>query len=257
MDLRLSGKTAVVTGATQGIGRAVAELLAAEGCHLHLAARTAADLESLAKRLRKRADRRVETHPLNLARTNDQEALAERTSTADILVNCAGNIPGGELDQLSDADWRAGWELKVFGYIHLTRLFYHAMKTRGHGVIVNVIGLAGVRPDYTYIAGTTGNAALTAFTQALGARSVDFGVRVVGVNPALTDTPRGRRILQAKATSHADNPDFADEFLADLPLGRMAKAAEVAALVAFLASDQATYVSGAVVDLDGGARARP
>ena len=257
MQLNFEGKTAVITGASKGIGRAVAETLAAAGCDLHLAARTEADLANLAEDLHQRTKRQIMIHPLDLSRSEDQRLLAERCIQADILVNSAGNIPSGELDALSEPEWRDGWELKVFGYINLCRSFYSAMKARRQGVIVNIIGAAGVRPDAAYIAGTTGNAALIAFTKALGSRSVDFGVRVVGINPSLTDTPRAQRILQFKADRHADNPEFVKEFLAGLPFGRMCSAEEIAAMTAFLASDRAGYMSGTVVDVDGGTSARP
>ena len=254
MDLALQDHIAVITGASQGIGRAVAGTLAAEGCELHLAARTASDLEQLAASLREQGAKAVHCHALDLALEADQTALAERCGEADILVNCAGDIPGGDLESFDMERWRAGWELKVFGYINLCRLFYPAMKARGRGVIVNIIGAAGARPDAGYIAGSTGNAALIAFTRALGARSVDHGVRVVGVNPSLTDTARGQRILQAKTGGDAE---ARDHFLAGLPLGRMCEPTEVAASVAFLASPRAAYLSGSMVDVDGGSISRP
>ena len=257
MQLNLDGKSAVVTGASKGIGRAVAHVLAAEGCELHLAARTEADLLELAQQLRQSTQRQITIHPLDLSRSENQRMLAERCGQADILVNSAGNIPSGELDALSEEEWREGWELKVFGYINLCRSFYSAMKVRGHGVIVNIIGAAGVRPDAAYIAGTTGNAALIAFTKALGSRSVDFGVRVVGINPSLTDTPRAQRILQFKANRNSDNSNYVSEFLAGLPFGRMCSAEEIANMTVFLASEQAAYMSGTVVDVDGGTSARP
>ncbi|MFO1350514.1 MAG: short-chain dehydrogenase/reductase [Gammaproteobacteria bacterium] len=257
MELDLRDQTAVVTGATKGIGRAIAEALAAEGCHLHLAARTEADLAELGSALNQRFGVKITSYALDLTQAAAQEVLAARANSADILVNCAGNIPSGELDSFTDESWRAGWDLKVMGYINLTRLFYTAMKARGRGVIINVIGLAGVRMDAAYIAGSAGNAALIAFTRALGARSVDFGVRVVGVNPTLTDTPRGQRILRFKADRNPDDPGFIQHFLAGLPFGRMCTAKEIADIVAFLASRRAAYMSGAVIDVDGGVNARP
>ena len=257
MQLNLKDRTVVITGASKGIGRAVAETLANEGCYLHLCARTEADLAQLAAELRPRCRNEITIHALDLACSKDQLKLFDRCMQADILVNCAGDIPSGELDALSEQQWRAGWELKVFGTINLCRSFYSAMKNRGNGVIINIIGAAGVRHDATYIAGTTGNAALIAFTKALGARSVDFGVRVVGINPSLTDTPRAQRILNFKATRNSDNTNFINEFLADLPFGRMCAVTEIADMVAFLASERAAYMSGTVVDVDGGTSARP
>ena len=136
MNLHLTNRTAVITGATKGIGLAVADALAAEGCALHLAARTEADLDTVAERLRASYGIPVDIHALDLALPETQEALAASTaSAADIVVNCAGNIPPGELDTLSDDDWRAGWQLKVFGTIHLNRLYYRAMKARRRGVM--------------------------------------------------------------------------------------------------------------------------
>lgn len=256
MDLGLGKQTVVITGASKGIGAAAAHRFARETCNLRLCARTGADLEALAGDLRQRYGVQVDTYALDLARTEQQDELAEHCMDADILVNNAGNIPSGELDTFTDASWRAGWDLKVFGYINLSRHFYTAMKARGRGVIVNIIGAAGVRPDASYIAGSTGNAALIAFTRALGSRSVDFGVRVVGINPSLTDTPRGQRILQFKAEHNPDDPGFVQHFLAGLPFGRMATSDEIAAMAVFLASKHGAYMSGTVVDIDGGTSAR-
>src|SRR3546814_7125487 len=101
----------------------------------------------------------------------------------DILINNAGAIPVGTLDAMDDATWRAAWELKLFGYIDLTRAIYPAMCRRGHGVIVNVVGYAGERPSSGYIAGSIANAGLMAMTRGLGGVSLDHGVRVVAVNP--------------------------------------------------------------------------
>ena len=101
----------------------------------------------------------------------------------DILVNNAGDIPGGSIDKIDEATWRHAWELKVFGYINLTRAIYAQMKARGHGVIVNDIGAAGEKFDANYICGSAGNAALMAFTRALGGKSLADNIRVVGINP--------------------------------------------------------------------------
>jgi len=109
----------------------------------------------------------------------------------------------------------------VFGYVNITRHFYAAMKRRGQGVIVNVIGLAGHRPDPGYIAGSAGNAALIAFTRALGKESVNFGIRVVGVNPALTDTERAQTLLHKRAEGAEDEAAFIENFLSGLPMGRI------------------------------------
>ena len=160
MELKLTGLTALVTGASRGIGYAVAQELAREGCDLHLVARTAADLEAARSNIAQQHKVSVQCHALDLSESRNIGALAQRCSEIDILVNNAGSVPSGELQQIDEARWRKGWELKVFGYINLTREIYAHMRERRKGVIINVIGVAGERPRQDYIAGTTGNAAL-------------------------------------------------------------------------------------------------
>jgi hypothetical protein len=244
MDLNLKGKRALVTGASKGIGAAVAEVLAGEGCHLHLAARGADALEDLARRLRAAHGVEVTVHAVDLRVPADLERLAEAAADADILVNNAGDIPAGSLDQVGPEAWRHGWDLKVYGYVDLTRLVYARMRERGHGVIVNDIGAAGERPTAGYIAGSAGNAALMAFTKALGGAGPRDNIRVVGVNPGPVATER--------ITAMAAASEGVASQLAALPFGRVAEPREVADLIAFLASDRATYISGTVVTIDGG-----
>jgi len=258
MDLGLANKRALVTGASKGIGRAVAEALAQEGCHVDLAARDAAALAEVARVIRAKHGVDVRTFSADLARPQDQQALAQSCGDDDILVNNAGSNPPGEIDAIEQDVWRASWELKVFGYINMTREFYRRMKSRGSGVIVNVIGNSGERMNAGYILGSTGNIALMGMTRALGGRAPDFGVRVVGVNPGLTNTERAERMLKGWSTNAHGTPERWQEVMADmnLPFGRMGEASEVAAVVAFLASERASYVSGTIVTVDGGATHR-
>lgn len=254
MDLELRGKRALVTGASKGIGRAVAEVLADEGCDLELAARSEGELMALAERLTTGNGVRARAHVADLSRPADQEALARACADVDILVNNAGAIPGGEIDDIGEERWRAAWDLKVFGYINLTRLLYTAMKARGRGVIVNIIGSAGEKMSPGYIAGSSGNAALMALTRALGGRSTDYGIRVVGINPGLTATDRAIFLMRQRSEKMFGTPDRWQECLKEmnLPFGRMGEPGEIADLVAFLASPKAGYISGTVVTADGG-----
>ena len=258
MDLELRDKRALVTGASKGIGRAVADVLAAEGCHLALVARTAADLAAAAEQIRTRANVNVETCAADLSQSANQQRVAAAFPDVDIVVNNAGSNPAGTIDQIDEATWRESWDLKVFGYINLCRTYYAAMKERGAGVIVNVIGAGGERMNAGYILGASGNIALMGLTRALGAQSPDCGVRVVGVNPGLTLTERGEGILRAWTEMKYGTPDRTDDFLADmnLPFGRMGTPREIADTVAFLASPRASYISGTIVTVDGGATNR-
>jgi NAD(P)-dependent dehydrogenase (short-subunit alcohol dehydrogenase family) len=256
MDLNLNGKTALVTGASKGIGLAVAKALAAEGCNLHLVARGKEALEAAREAVRKRHQIAVALHPLDLSRSESVGQLAEACRDIDILVNNAGAIPGGTVDMIDEARWRAAWDLKVFGYINLTRAFLALMAKRGRGVIVNVVGLAGEKMDAGYVAGSAGNAALVAFTKAVGSTSLDNGVRVLGCNPGPVETDRIVTLMKTRAERELGDAGRWQEYLKKLPLGRAAKAEEVADLVAFLASDRASYISGTVTNIDGGLGAR-
>jgi NAD(P)-dependent dehydrogenase (short-subunit alcohol dehydrogenase family) len=256
MDLNLRGKNALITGASKGIGAATAEALAEEGCGLRLAARDQGTLDVLAMRLREKHGVEVHTHAVDLRKAQDVERLAAWSGDIDILVNNAGDIPGGSLSGVSEDAWRHAWDLKVFGYINLTRLVYSRMKTRGHGVIINDIGAAGERFDFNYIAGSAGNAALMAFTRALGGRSLDDNIRVVGVNPGPVETDRIVNLMKAQAKArHGDETRYR-ELMARFPLGRAAKPREIADMIAFLASDRSAYTSGVVFTIDGGICAR-
>ncbi|HMN66221.1 MAG TPA: short-chain dehydrogenase/reductase, partial [Burkholderiaceae bacterium] len=183
MDMKLAGRTALVTGGSQGIGFAIARMLAAEGCHLHLVARSGGDLEAARTRLREVADVDVRVHAIDLSQRGRVEELAARAPDIDILVNNAGSIPRGSIEEIDEDTWRQAWDLKVFGYINMCRAYYRTMKARRSGVIVNILGNGGERVDAGYIAGAAGNASLMAFTRALGGNSPVDGVRVVGVNP--------------------------------------------------------------------------
>ena len=256
MDLNLQGKTALVTGASKGIGLAVAKVLAEEGCNLHLVARGKEALEAARETIRKRHQIAVALHPLDLSLSQSVGQLAESCRDIDILINNAGAIPGGTLAMIDEARWRAAWDLKVFGYINLTRAFRALMEERGRGVIVNVVGLAGEKMDAGYVAGSAGNASLIAFTKAVGSTSLDKGVRVVGCNPGPVETDRIVTLMKTRAEREFGDAGRWQDYLKKLPLGRAAKAEEVADLVAFLASDRASYISGTVYNIDGGLGAR-
>ena len=252
MDLALGGRVALITGGSKGIGLGIARQFAAEGVRLHLVARAPGDLEAARDALRREYGASVEVHAVDLAERGAPAALAARCPALDILVNNAGSTPRGTLLEVDEARWRAAFDLKLFGYIELTRAVYAGMKARQRGVIVNIIGNGGERLDAGYIAGATGNAAVMAFTKALGGASASDGIRVVGVNPGPVATERLVGLMQKEAlTRHGDVSRWR-EFESGFPFGRAATVEEIAATVALLASDLSSYTTGTVVTIDGG-----
>jgi NAD(P)-dependent dehydrogenase (short-subunit alcohol dehydrogenase family) len=253
MDLGLKGRTALVTGGSRGLGFGTAQLLAAEGCHLHLASRSAADLETARSKITAAHDVNVTCHPMDLASSENATRLARACAAVDIQINNAGAIPQGTVSTVDEKTWREAWDLKVFGFVNLTREIYPAMCERRRGVIVNIIGTAGERPVANYIAGSMGNASLMALTRALGAVSPDYGVRVVGVNPGGTETDRQVARLRARAEKELGSAERWRELTKGFPFGRLGTVAEVANLIVFLCSDLSSYTTGTVITVDGGA----
>ncbi|QFS83708.1 Rhamnolipids biosynthesis 3-oxoacyl-[acyl-carrier-protein] reductase [Roseivivax sp. THAF40] len=254
MDLDLAGKRALITGGSKGIGRAIAAALLAEGAHVTLAARDADILAATRADLSAEAPGRVEVVAADLGTDAGRLALVEAAGTPDILVNNAGAIRAGKLGDLAINDWRQDWELKVFGYIHLCQILQPAMAKRGTGTILNIIGMAGRANRAAYISGSAANAALIAFTQALGAEAQGQGLRVFGINPSPTLTDRMTDFMKRKAQAeYGDESRWREMVEPDrFPYGRPAQPEEVAALACMLLSPHAGYLNGCVVDLDGG-----
>ncbi len=252
MDLGLKGKKVLITGASKGIGLACAKAFAAEGCSLYLASRDAGKLEEAKALVLANAKVDIALHPIDLSRPGSAKALAAAAGAIDVLVNNAGAIPGGSVEAVDEARWREAWDLKVFGYINMTREVLPSMMKRKNGVIVNVIGLAGAKPSFDYICGATGNAALIAFTKGVGAGATNHGVRVLGVNPTATRTDRIITLSKARAKTTLGDESRWEELLTNMPFGRIAEAEEVADVVLYCASDRASYLSGTVIDIDGG-----
>ena len=256
MELNLRGRTALVTGASKGIGLASAEALAAEGVNVILVSRTQADLDTARQSIIRRWNVNVQVHAYDISNSTNVDKLVAEHAGIDILVNNAGAIPAGDLQQVTEDRWRQAWDLKVFGYINMCRRFYADMKSRGRGVIINVLGVAGERMDRTYIAGSTGNAALMAFTKALGGSAGDDKLRVVGINPGAIATDRLITIMQARAKDRLGDENKWEELMKPLPMGRAGTPAEIGAMVAFLASDVSAYTTGTIITIDGGAANR-
>jgi 3-oxoacyl-[acyl-carrier protein] reductase len=245
MNLELQGKSVLVTGGSKGIGLACAKAFAAEGCRVHIASRNGQRLEDARRLLGEEA----KAHVADLRDGKALHALAAACADVDILVNNAGDIPGGTIEAIDEARWRHAWELKVFGYVNLTREIFSRMKARRSGVIVNVIGMAAEVPSFEYVCGSMANAGLGAFTKAMGKGSTAFGVRVLGVHPPATRTDRIVPLIKAAAKEKLGDESRWEELVGTGSFGHMIEPEQVADMVAFLASPRAGKLSGVMVNL--------
>ena len=252
MDLKLKGQRVVITGGSKGIGLAVARSFAKEGATPILVSRTLASMQNAAQEIKAQSGVDCELIVADMGARGSAKALIEQCAEIDILVNNAGAIPGGSVLDIDEDRWREAWELKVFGYINLVREVLPQMQARKKGVIANIIGMAGAAPRNAYLCGSTANAALIAFTQAVGGASVAHGVRVFGVNPSPTRSERMQTMLQAQAQTKFQDPSRWMELTQSMPFGRMAEPQELADLTTFCCSPLAGYLSGSVINVDGG-----
>jgi NAD(P)-dependent dehydrogenase (short-subunit alcohol dehydrogenase family) len=253
MNLNLQQKKVLITGGSKGIGYACAELFLAEGAQVLIVSSKPQSVNLATQQLQKIYGDRIQGHVVDLRVPDAHSKMADLLLDIDILVNNAGAIPGGGLDAIDDDRWRQAWELKVYGYINTIREVLPKMVERKSGVIVNIIGMAGASPSYDYVCGSMANASLITFTKAVGGYSSKSGVRVLGVNPGPTETDRLIKLYKERAQYQLGDESKWRDLLPNLPFGRPAKPEEIANLVVFLASDKASYLSGLVIDADGGA----
>jgi 3-oxoacyl-[acyl-carrier protein] reductase len=252
MDLNLGNKVAVVTGASRGIGRAIALKLAAEGMRLVIAARSGDLLADVAgscatEVLPVALDLREEDAPRRLI----QQAV-DRFGGIDVLVNNAGATRRGDFLALEDADWQDGFALKFYGAMRCCRAAWPFLKTSG-GAIVNIVGVGGRTGSAEFAIGGAVNAALLNLTKALADRGVGDGVRVNAINPGSIATERLQARLRSAAAARGVSMDVAAADMASrLGVARFGRPDEIAGVVAFLASPAAAYCQGTIVDVDGG-----
>jgi NAD(P)-dependent dehydrogenase (short-subunit alcohol dehydrogenase family) len=257
MELGITGKVAIVSGASKGIARAIAEELAAEGVHLALGARSKKELATVAAELAHRWKVQVLPVEADLSTLGGVQTFVRETMAhfgrVDILINVAGAIRPGSLLTKPDADWHEDWALKVFGYVRMMREVFPILQSNGGGRIVNIIGSAGRQPDPSYLAGGGANAALMNITKAVAMEGGPHNILVNAINPGPTRTDRWDSINARLATEWGKSiPEVEGIRIQDNPLQRPAESSEVAALAVFLVSARASYINGVVVEMDGG-----
>ncbi len=259
MDLGLGGAVAFVTGASKGIGKATARLLAQEGCEVAITARDDELLQRTAAELSQETGGNVLPLQGDMSVVEDVELTVaqtiERFGRIDVLVTCAGSSPGGLLENLTEDDWFGSLNLKFMGYVRTCRAVVPHMREAGKGSIVLVVGNDGLKPSYWEMTAGVANAADINFASSLAEQYGPLGIRVNTVNPGPVNTDRWDGLEKAFARDKGIDQEAAHALaVGSLPLGRICEPEEVANLVAFLASPRASYLNGAHIPLDGGQR---
>ena len=257
MDLRLRGKVAMVSGASKGIGKAVALGLAEEGVHLALNARGPEALQKLADEIRRQHDIEVLAVPGDMTRAEDIEKFvartAERFGRIDILVNNAGSSQGGVFWDMPERVWLDSWGLKLFGYVRLMQAVIPHMIRQGGGRMVNIVGGSGKQPIPTMLPGGSANAALLTITKGVADSVAKHNIVVNAVNPGPIRTERWDGLMERLGKELGMSAaEYEKTFVKDIPAGRVGRPEEIADLVLFLASERASYLTGTSITADGG-----
>ncbi len=259
MNLEIDGKVAFVTGASKGIGRETARVLAEEGCRVAITAREPERLEQTARELSEATGGEVVGFAGDMSQTEDVErcvqAAVDRLGEVDILVTCAGSSPGGLMEELTEEEWLGSLNLKFLGYVRTCRAVIPRMRQNGGGSVVLVVGNDGLKPSYWEMTAGAANAADINFASSLAEQYGPQGIRVNTVNPGPVDTDRWDGLEKAFARDKGVDQERAHQLaVQSIPLGRICTPQEVADLVAFVASERASFLNGAHIPVDGGQR---
>lgn len=257
MDLNLSGKKALVTGASQGIGLQIARTLAKEGADVAICARKAEPLQKVADEIAKETGQQIVAIAADLTKDEDARNFVTKAHEAlgriDIMINNAGAAPGGVIENLSEDDWELALQLKFMGYVRCLRYALPIMAAQNWGRVVNLIGNDGCKPSYWEIAPGAANAAGHNLTLSLAGQYAKQNVSFVAVNPGPVRTERWAGLVKAMARDMNLSEEQADQLApSSIPLGRIAEVEEVANLVVMLSSDLMHYVNGTMIEIDGG-----
>jgi 3-oxoacyl-[acyl-carrier protein] reductase/bacilysin biosynthesis oxidoreductase BacG len=256
MDLRLRGRRALVTGASQGIGRAIACGLAAEGVGVAINGRNPETLDEATTEIRGLTGAKVVPVVADISRSEEVQRLVREAAEAlgglDIVVN---NVPApvfGPFVEHSDDDWQRAIEIKLLGYVRVIRAAIPYLREHG-GVIVNNIGSGGRAYTQNHVAGGSTNAALMLITTGLAHELGPQHIRVVGINAGAVQTSRHEHLLKSRAESESRDPaQILQETLAGIPTGAISTPEDIADLAVFLASDRARQINGTTIQIDGG-----
>jgi 3-oxoacyl-[acyl-carrier protein] reductase len=257
MDLGIRGKVALVAAASRGLGRAVAEELAAEGASLILCSRDADSLNETSTAISDRTGATVLAIPADVTDRSAIEKLVEsaisKFGRIDILVNNAGGPPSGRFDQLTSEQWESATRLTLYSAIELTRQVLPGMKQRKWGRILNITSIAVKQPVENLILSNSLRAAVTGFARTLANEVAAEGITVNNILPGYTRTERVEELAQMLAEKQGISADqFKANWEQEIPMRRLGEPREFAAVAAFLVSERAAYITGTSVQVDGG-----
>ena len=257
MDLQLKGKCALVTGGSEGIGKAIAMTLAKEGVNVAICARRLEPLEKTAEEIRNAYGVTVVAITADLTKDEDAknfvEKAAKQLGSLDLMINNAGSAPGGVIETLTEKDWEQALQLKFMGYVRCLRYALPIMVKQGGGRVVNLIGNDGVKPSYWEIAPGAANAAGQNMTLSLAGQYGRHNISFCAVNPGPVRTERWAGLVGAMSRDMGISYEEADKLApASIPLGRIAEVEEVANLVVMLASPLVQMANGTMIEIDGG-----
>jgi 3-oxoacyl-[acyl-carrier protein] reductase len=250
LDLGLTGKVAIITGGSDGLGRAAAEKLSAEGARVAICARRKDHLEAAADAIRRATGGEVLAHVADVSQPADCERLVNAVVAhwggVDILLNNAGTSAAAPFEKVGDDAWQADWDLKVMGAVRMSRLVIPHMRARGGGRIVNITTVGGKAPRPKALPTSVTRAAGINLTKSLANEYAADNVRVNTICIGLVRSAQIARRAKGDLEAHYV------ELGKNVPLGRVAHASEFADLFAFLVSERASYITGASINFDGG-----
>jgi NAD(P)-dependent dehydrogenase (short-subunit alcohol dehydrogenase family) len=257
MNTGLQGKVVLVTGGSKGIGKAIAHAMAQEGARLGLCARDEIQLKQTADDIHAATHAEIVSVKTNITKLNDirrfVETIVKKFDRIDVLINNAGGAQIGGIFKTTDEEWEYNIQLKLLGYIRMTREVIPHMKKGGGGKIINVVGMAGKEPNALYMIPGVTNAALLNFTKSLSRELEGDNILVNSINPGTTDTPLTIETCKSLAAILQKTPDEVRSAIeSSFPTKRIATADEIAKVAVFLASDSANFINGISINVDAG-----
>lgn len=257
MDLGLRGRVALVTGASSGIGKAIAEVFAEEGCLVAVLSRSETKLKDAANDIAAKSGSKVLPVVCDVTNKDQIKSAVEQVATKlgeiDILVCNGGGPPSGTFDKFTDEHWDLAYELNLKSTIRLCMQVLPGMKKRKWGRIINVTSVAAIQPMDNLILSNTARAGVHGFTKTLSNEIAPFGITVNCICPGFTNTERLQELVdQLSSSTGTSSDEIREGWYRNIPAQRLAEPREMGYLAAYLASEQAGYLTGVALNLDGG-----